>query len=87
MRRYFTTETFPSLSELVNAFDYGNYSRHFCSFLNLYYDTLCKYSQLLGFELIRLSFEEMRCIVHRPNNDTLIIELTAKENGPPKKCI
>lgn len=77
MRRYFTTETFPSLSELVNAFDYGNYSRHFGSFLNMYYDTLCKYSQLYGFELVRLSFEEMRCIVHRPNQYTLIIELNS----------
>lgn len=75
MRKYFKTETFPTLAELVAVFKDCKRAKQVCQFFNMYYNTLQSISKVYGFDLVRLEFAELRCIVHRPNDTTIIVNI------------
>lgn len=47
-------------------------------FIHIYYHYIVITSGMLGFNLIRLEFERLRVIIHRPNIDTWIFDFTDK---------
>lgn len=79
IRIHLKGDYFPAKSEIISRIIASNSKclAKYCQFLELYYNYIFGVVNMLGFDLLRLSFQEIKIIVHRPNSSTWIFDFSS----------
>lgn len=76
LRFHMKNDYFPSKTEIRQKVidSKSKYIARYCQFIELYYNYIYTTANAIGFDLLRMSFYEIKVIVHRPNKDTWIFD-------------
>lgn len=76
LRMHIKNDYFPSKLEIRQRIieSKSKYIARYCQFIDLYYNYIFTTANTIGFDLIRMSFYEIKVIIHRPNKNTWIFD-------------
>lgn len=76
LRIHMKGEYFPNKTEIRQRIieSKSKWLCKYCDFIELYHTYLFQIASTMGFDLIRLRFQEFTIIVHRPNTSTWIFD-------------